>query len=176
MVSISKYFLARDRDVALEKIGMLLKLYFAIAFIAVLLLLVFAKAIAIYISKPLEHLSRVAHEITSTGRTRTRIEIDSQDEYGALADAFNTMFSRLEHVYDDLEARVKARSAETEHTKNLLHEAVRSVSHGFCIFDQQDKLLVFNEAYQQYTGMGDFIEAGRTYEEILNKFAEKKHL
>lgn len=171
---VLKYFLARDRDVALEKIGMLLKLYFAIALIAVAVSLVFAKAISCYISKPLEYLSRVAHEITSTGRTRSRIEIDSRDEYGALAEAFNTMFSRLEHVYDDLEARVTARTAETEHTKNLLHEAVRSVSHGFCIFDQQDKLLVFNEAYRQYTALGDFIEAGRTYQEILSAVVAEK--
>lgn len=171
---VLQYFLARDRDVALEKINMLLELYFAIALIAGLILLVVAKIIARYISRPLEHLSHVAHEITTTGRTRSRIEIDSQDEYGALAAAFNTMFLRLEHVYDDLEARVQARTAETEHTKNLLNEAVRSVSHGFCIFDQQDRLLVFNEAYHQLTTLGDFIETGRTYEEILKKLIEEK--
>jgi PAS domain S-box-containing protein len=169
-----KYFLAYDRDVALKKIDLLLIVYFSIALIAIGMLLVFAKSIARYISKPLEHLSRVAHEITSSGLTQSRIDIDSKDEYGALAEAFNTMFARLSDVYADLDARVKARTGELENTRNLLHEAVRSVSHGFCIFDQQDKLLIFNDAYKQYSTLGDFIEVGRAYEEILNKVVEMK--
>jgi PAS domain S-box-containing protein len=169
-----KYFLAYDRDVALKKIDLLLIGYFSIALIAIGMLLVFAKSIARYISKPLEHLSRVAHEITSSGLTQSRIDIDSKDEYGALAEAFNTMFARLSDVYADLDARVKARTSELENTRNLLHEAVRSVSHGFCIFDQQDKLLIFNDAYKQYSTLGDFIEVGRAYEEILNKVVEMK--
>lgn len=167
------YFLARDHDEALQKIGTLLKLYFVIAFIVLVILLVLAKAIARYLSKPLEHLSSAAHDIAMTS-SHARIAIDSKDECGALADAFNTMSSRLAHVYDDLDARVQARTAETEQTMNLLYEAVKSVSHGVCIFDQQDKLLVFNEAYRQYTTLGDFIQEGRTYEEILNKLTTTK--
>lgn len=169
-----KYFLAHERDVALDKIGLLLKGYFSIALIAILILLLFAKASARYISRPLERLSRVAHEITSSGLIQSRIDIDAKDEFGALAEAFNTMFSRLGDVYSELDARVKIRTTELENMRNLLHEAVGSVTHGFCIFDQRDRLLVFNEAYKQYSTLGEFIEVGRTYQEILSKVVEMK--
>ncbi len=171
---VLKYFLAYDRDVALEKINLLLKGYFSIALIAISMLLVFAKASARYISAPLEHLSKVAHQITVSGRPQSRINIDTQDEYGALAKAFNTMFIRLNEIYEDLDMRVKARTSELEGVRNLLQEAVTSVTHGFCIFDQQDRLLIFNDAYKQYTALDDFIEVGRTYEEILIKAVEAK--
>jgi PAS domain S-box-containing protein len=169
-----QYFLATDRDETLKDIDNLLYQYLAIALFAIALLLIFAKTSARYISRPLEHLSEVAKEVTTSGRPRSRINIDTKDEYGALAEAFNSMFVRLDDIYEDLEARVKSRTAELETAKNLLQEAVTSVRHGFCIFDQQDKLLIFNEAYKQYTTLGDFITVGRTYAEILTKVAETK--
>ena len=167
-----KYFLAQDRTVALQKIDTLLAGYLGIALVAIAVLLVFARFSARYISRPLEYLSKIAHDITSSGRLQSRIQIDSKDEYGALAEAFNTMFARLSDIYEELEARVKARTSELENARNLLHEAVGSTTHGFCIFDQQDKLLVFNEAYREYSTLGDFLEPGRTYGEILNKVAD----
>jgi PAS domain S-box-containing protein len=166
------YFLAQDRGVALEKNDVLLAGYLVIALLAIAGLLVFARFSARYISEPLEYLSKIARDITSTGSTRSRIHIDSKDEYGALAEAFNTMFARLSDVYQALEARVKSRTSELENARNLLHEAVGSTTHGFCIFDQQDRLLVFNEAYREYSTLGDYLEVGKTYEEILHKFIE----
>lgn len=166
-----KYFLAQDRGMALQKIDALLAGYLGIGLAAIVGLLVFARFSARYISGPLEYLSKIAYEITSSGRPQSRIHIDSKDEYGALAEAFNTMFARLSDVYEDLEARVKARTRELENARNLLHEAVGSTVHGVCIFDQQDKLLVFNEAYREYSGLGDFLEKGRTYNEILSSVA-----
>lgn len=167
-----RYFIARDRGAALQKNDALLAGYLGIALAAIVGLLVFARFSARYISGPLEYLSKIAHEITSSGRPQSRINIESKDEYGALAKAFNTMFARLSDIYDDLEARVKARTSELENARNLLHEAVGSTTHGFCIFDQQDRLLVFNEAYREYSGLGDFLEVGRTYNEILSRVAD----
>lgn len=167
-----KYFLAQDRTVALQKIDALLAGYLGIALVAIVGLLVFARFSARYISGPLEYLSKIAYEITSSGRPQSRIHIDTKDEYGALAEAFNTMFARLSDVYEDLEARVKVRTSELENARNLLHEAVGSTTHGFCIFDQQDRLLVFNEAYREYSTIGDYLKAGRSYNEILIKVAD----
>lgn len=166
------YFLAHDREVVLDKTGILFYGYFGIAVVAVMLLLIFAKLGTRYILRPLDHLSRVAAEVTTSGRPQSRINIDTKDEYGALAKAFNTMFARLDEVYADLDARVQARTRELEAARNLLHEAVDNVTQGFCIFDQHDRLLIFNEAYRQYTTLGDFIEAGMTYQEILTKLVE----
>lgn len=175
------YYLAHDRERALQKINTMLAGYLGIALMALLGLLAFARFSARYISKPLEYLSQVAQQVTSSGRPRLHINIQSKDEYGALAQAFNTMFARLDDVYQSLEARVKRRTnelesakAEAEHVRNLLHEAVASATHGFCIFNQADQLVVCNEAYRQFTQLGDYIQVGRSYEEIKTRSVEMK--
>ncbi|OYZ39814.1 MAG: hypothetical protein B7Y16_08025 [Methylotenera sp. 24-45-7] len=175
------YYLAHDRERALQKINTMLIGYLGIALMAVLGLLAFARFSARYISEPLEYLSKVAQQVTSSGRPRSHINIQSKDEYGALAKAFNTMFVRLDEVYQSLEGRVKLRTQELEKAKadaeaarNLLNEAVANAIHGFCIFNQEDKLVVCNEAYRQFTQLGDYIEIGRSYEEILTKQVEQK--
>lgn len=55
-----------------------------------------------------------------------------------------------------------------------MYEAVASAAHGFSIFDQEDKLVVFNEAYRQFTQLGDFIQPGRSYQDIMQRSAELK--
>lgn len=175
------YYLAHDRERALQKINTMLIAYSGIALMAVVGLLVFARFAARYISEPLEYLSKVAQQVTSSGRPRSYIDIQTKDEYGALAQAFNTMFVRLDEVYQSLEERVKLRTHELEKAKadaeaarNLLHEAVANAIHGFCIFNQDDKLVVCNEAYRQFTQLGDYTDIGRSYKEILTKQVEQK--
>lgn len=175
------YYLAHDRELALQKINTMLVGYFGIAMLALFGLLAFARVTARYISEPLEHLSQIAQQVSSSGRPSAYIHIESKDEYGALAQAFNTMFTRLEDVYQSLEARVKRRTselekakAEAESVRNLLNEAVASAAHGFCIFNQRDQLVVFNEAYRQFTQLGDYIQIGRRYEEIMRRSAQLK--
>lgn len=174
-----EYFLAQDRDLALGPIDELLLSYLGISVLAIIGLLVLAKISARYISEPLEQLSGIAKEVTSSGRIATQIDIQTKDEYGTLADAFNMMFNRLREAYEDLEARVAARTKahelaklQAEDARNLLNEAVDSISHGLAIYDQDDRLIVFNEAYRQYTMLGEFIQVGRTYHEILTKVSQ----
>lgn len=168
------YYLAYDRTQALKKVKLLLAEYAVIALAAIAGLLIFARIAARSISEPLEHLSRVAREVTSSGWPQSRININSRDEYGALAKAFNTMLARLSDTYRNLEARVKQRTSELENARNLLREAVGNATHGFCIYDKNDTLVEFNEAYRQYTMLGDFIQVGRTYEEILDEIIKRQ--
>lgn len=169
-----EYYLAQDRNRALSPIDDLLLSYLGISVLAIIGLLVLAKFSARYISEPLEQLSSIAKEVTSSGRITSHIDIHTKDEYGTLADAFNMMFKRLRDAYEDLEAKVAARTKahelaklQAEDARNLLHEAVDNITHGLAIYDQDDRLIVFNEAYRQYTMLGDFIQIGRSYREIL---------
>jgi len=168
------YYLAYDKSQALKKVELLLIQYLVIALVAIAGLLILASYAARSISKPLERLSKVAREVTSSGWPHSKIDIHSHDEYGALAKAFNTMLVRLNETYRNLEARVKQRTHELESARNLVREAVENATQGFCIFDQNDRLVEFNEAYRQFTMLGDFIEAGRSYEDILDKIIERK--
>ena len=56
----------------------------------------------------------------------------------------------------------------------LLHEAVSNVAIGFTIYDEQDRLVVCNDAYREfYRTSSDLIVPGATFEEIVRKGAER---
>ena len=79
------------------------------------------------------------------------------------------------------ERLVVERTSELESTRNaaekaskLLHEAVGSIAQGFTIYDENDRLVVCNEAYLNiYEDSRDLIVPGNTFEEIVRKGAER---
>ena len=72
----------------------------------------------LYVISPLDHLQRGLRTIES-GDFSTRIEVDTLDEFGAVALGFNGMAARLQTLYDGLEAQVqtKTRSIEAQRAK-----------------------------------------------------------
>lgn len=68
-------------------------------------------AIGQLIAAPIIRLTGVANQIVG-GDIQARVPVDSRDEIGALAQAFNTMTSQLRQVLQDLENRVEVRTAE----------------------------------------------------------------
>jgi PAS domain S-box-containing protein len=73
----------------------------------------------------------------------------------------------------DISAR---KQAEIDVTKanNLLYEAIRSIAEGFTIYDENDRLIVCNEAYLDfYNTSRDLIVPGATFEQIVRKGAER---
>ena len=52
--------------------------------------------------------------------------------------------------------------------RQRLRDAIEAMPDGFALFDNQDRLVLFNSAYQQiYTTSGDSIREGATFEEIV---------
>ncbi len=86
------------------------------------------------LTRPVESLTRVVSDITSSGDLSQRSEVDSSDELGTLARAFNVMAENLQRSAIDrekfvveledlnktLEQRVNARTKELEATNNEL--------------------------------------------------------
>jgi len=65
----------------------------------------------LYVINPLAQLRRVLLKVES-GEFSTRIEVDSQDEFGQVAAGFNRMAAKLQSLYLGLEAQV---ASKTEH-------------------------------------------------------------
>jgi signal transduction histidine kinase len=81
------------------------------------------------ISSPILNLAKVAREVSEQKDYTTRAKKTSNDEVGALIDSFNEMLEQIQHrdfelvkARDDLEIRVKERTAELTETNEQLKE------------------------------------------------------
>ena len=73
----------------------------------------------------------------------------------------------------DITQRKQAERAALK-SGRLLQEAISSVSEGFAIYDEDDRLVVWNEAYADiYSSIRDLIVAGVSFEELVRQAAER---
>ena len=80
----------------------------------------------LYVINPLAHLRRGLAQV-ETGEFSTRIDVDTQDEFGQVAAGFNRMAATLQSLYEGLEAKVAAKTAHIEAQRARL-EALYEVS------------------------------------------------
>lgn len=73
----------------------------------------------VFVLEPVAELKRAIHRLQQ-GDLRTRIEPLSSDEFGTLAEGFNQMAGHLQSMYQGLEHRVAAKTAELEEKKDRL--------------------------------------------------------
>lgn len=93
---------------------------------------------------------------------------------------FNAMVDRLRESHAELESRVAERTREYEETQheaakasNLLREAVQSIAVGFAIYDEDDRLVMCNEAYLRLNEkIRDFVVPGARFADIVRRNAE----
>jgi two-component system nitrate/nitrite sensor histidine kinase NarX len=67
----------------------------------------------LYVIKPLDRLRQGLRKVES-GDLATRIEVDTQDEFGQVAAGFNRMAAKLQAQYEGLEAQVEAKTRRIE--------------------------------------------------------------
>lgn len=172
---------ARDRAVALRSLDLLLAFFLVLGILIVSGVTLFARVGARFITAPLGEIAAAAEEIAASGRPVARLPVRREDEFGRLSAAFNTMVERLGESYADLEQRVAERTREYEESQqeavkasNLLREAVGSIAQGFTIYDENDRLVICNEAYKDfYADSRDLIVPGATFAEIVRRGAER---
>lgn len=110
-------------------------------------------------------LSRVAKEL-SQGNLAARAEIDTPDEFGKLAATLNGMSGRINDLVDDLENRVAMASGR-------LMDAIESISDGFALYDENDRLVLCNGKYREMDYLSpDHFHAGMTFEQIIRSNVE----
>lgn len=92
-----------------------------------------------YLTHPILEIAHVAKQI-SEGDLEARVAVNSEDEIGALANAFNSMTRQLSHLVETLETRVAERTEELERTAGQLRAAVE-VGKAAASFRSLDELL-----------------------------------
>lgn len=80
----------------------------------------------LYVINPLAHLQRGLSQVEG-GQFGTRIDVDTQDEFGQVAAGFNRMAATLQSLYEGLEAKVQAKTQRIEAQRARL-EALYEVS------------------------------------------------
>jgi two-component system, NarL family, nitrate/nitrite sensor histidine kinase NarX len=79
-----------------------------------------------YVINPLSHLQRGLAKVEAR-QFGTRIDVDTQDEFGQVAAGFNRMAANLQSLYEGLEAKVAAKTERIEAQRARL-EALYEVS------------------------------------------------
>jgi two-component system nitrate/nitrite sensor histidine kinase NarX len=79
-----------------------------------------------YVINPLGHLRRGLERVEA-GEFGTRVEVDTQDEFGQVAAGFNRMAATLQSLYTGLEAKVQSKTQRIEAQRARL-EALYEVS------------------------------------------------
>lgn len=155
----------------------------------VLLLLVFTLAVGAigatryFIGRPLS-LLRESIEGAKSGQDRETVDWESSDELGVVVRAYNEILIlernakfELQKHQEGLERLVEERTHEMALARDqsklaeaLLRDAVNSISDAFVLFDQDDKLVIFNEKYKQMIPLiTDLIEPGVTFTELVEE-------
>jgi PAS domain S-box-containing protein len=174
--------ISRDKARAMHLASALLIVMLIVGLLVIIGVMLFAHLGARRIAAPLGKMADAAEEIATSGRPDTRLPVNQgRDEFDRLALAFNTMVDRLSESYADLEQRVIERTREYEESQrdadtanSLLREAVSSITQGFTIYDENDRLVICNEAYLSfYETSRDLIKPGNTFEEIVRRGAER---
>jgi len=140
------------------------------------------------VNKPVSKLTHVAKEIAS-GNFSARAESLSEDEFGVLAEAFNSMTNRLQKAYKEVEVKAEALTSKVEDlekakkaTVNLLedlnHEKAKdeailaSIGEGLVVVDKDLKTILINRAAEVATGWRTSEVLGKIWGEIVEVATE----
>lgn len=170
-----KVVLSRDRAKAFRSLDVLLLVFSGLAGLVFLGVLAFSGWGARLIAQPLGEVALAAEQIAASGRPVALIPLQRTDEFGRLSAAFNMMVERLRQSYAELENRVQERTREyeqsrlqVERTSSLLREAVQNIAVGFTIYDEEDRLVMCNDAYLRFYALSkDLLQPGARFEDIL---------
>ena len=110
-------------------------------------------------ARPVTALARAASAVAE-GNMNTRVHVNSNDEIGTLAKAFNVMTEQVASTYALLEDRVAARTQalarseeESRHQRQVLEQILRNMGDGVAVCDVHGKFLIFNPSGKQILGV-----------------------
>lgn len=170
---------AKRRLVALASVYELERsLYVAIAF-ALAALAVGIFSAAFMTTSP---LSKFAAELKKFGAARDlnrRIVAEGTFEFHDLANSFNSMLERMQKTvvsHEQLASEAKIRQGAEfalQEQNERFNVALENMTHGLCVFDKDNQLVVSNERYATMYGIStDFLKPGITAREIVEQRIE----
>jgi signal transduction histidine kinase/CheY-like chemotaxis protein/HAMP domain-containing protein len=151
--------LATESAAAATRMSTLLAV--GVALLGVLLTLLVLRSIV----APLRRLNRAMTSLIA-GRYDVDLPPAGNDEIGTMARTL-----ALLRDSDAERARLETMAAEQRRT---IETAIETVSEGFALFDQNDRLVIANNRHRAlYPGIKDVITPGRTFEEIVRATADR---
>ncbi len=157
----------KDINELLERLKkQLFELTITLSLIASLIALVFSKSF----SNPLALVMKAVSDIAK-GNFKTRINIQSQDEWGQLARHLNEMAQKLEDLFNEL-------SLERKELKSIMER----IQAGLLVLDLEGRIIFCNQSFKLFGGVqlprGNDTLEGRFYWEVLrgadlNPFLQK---
>ena len=96
---------------------------FIISAVGIAVVLLLTVLIAGSITRPIEHLSQMAEEVDS-GNLAARADVASTDEVGQLARTFNRMVQHVQERSQELERRVRVRTADLNSANEQLRNEI----------------------------------------------------
>jgi adenylate cyclase len=154
------------RDSAIQSLRATTSLSILAAILAIIVVAVITALIISSITRPLRRLERSVSAIIA-GRLNFDLPEAGQDEIGKMAKALSMWRDNLLERHRLEELRKSAESvgavAQRQH-----RDAIDTISDGFALYDNQDRLAICNAAYREIYGhAGLNIEPGVTYEEVV---------
>ena len=136
--------------------------YIAAGLIILLMTLVLTRLLAGRLTGPLVSLTDAADRVASSGSLAVTIVTEGQDEVGSLAQAFNTMLTRLRAASEKLEQRVEERTQELEMAnrdltaeKTFSDSVIDSLPGIFYVLDESGNIVRRNRNLALVTGYAD---------------------
>ncbi len=92
-------------------------------------------------------------------------------EHSRQADELKKSEQALKVLNEELERRVEERARELAETTTLLEATFENLSEGFALYDADNRLVYWNDAYAKFVGpIADQLEQGADYETLLRAF------
>jgi len=141
-----------------------------IAVVAGLFILLSWRAAAQAASRITERLRRLAgacHDIPQA-RAGAIPDDPSADEIGVLSRALRDALQSYQHLTEDLERRVKEKTAALSEQQELLRSSVEAVNEAFVVFDPKDRIVYCNDRYvQTYHLVADLVRPGAQFGDLV---------
>lgn len=118
-------------------------------------------------------LGRLSREISVRMRAETELGKHRRDLEIQIAQRTTALSFANVNLTEELEQRKRAEE-EVHQTRERLHTAIQSMDHGFALYDQEDRLLLFNDKFSQlFAPVKELIQSGTPFEKILKTGVER---
>lgn len=144
-----------------------------VSIFAVLLAVILGFLISRSISQPINALQKGA-EVIGKGNLNYQIPVESNDEVGELAKAFNQMTSKLKESYGGLEQKVREKTKELTLRVEEIQQAkakdealLESIGEGMIATDREGKIIMMNKQAEDMLGESLKEVSGKYLSEVV---------
>ncbi|MFP4084675.1 MAG: PAS domain S-box protein [Desulfonatronovibrio sp.] len=164
LISQSNSEVQRSQEIISHTIFVANLILWGALFSSIILVGILALMIHKSIVRNVSNLSAAAKQL-SAGNLWVRAHVSSTDELGQLAIAFNDMAQRISGLLDELKQRA-------ELARGRLFEAIESIDEGFVLFDQDDRMALYNSNFWElFNGLGQKASQGTPWKIFIHACA-----